>query len=68
MITVLFKYGRWYGSVGMASYTVGVVWGAVPMDWRGACIVPMFKGKGNRCESFNSRGIGLLSLVSKKFW
>ena len=34
--------------------------GVVPMDWRGACIVtklPMYKGKGNKCECTNSRGI-----------
>ena len=22
----------------------------VPMDWRGACIVPLFKGKVDNCE------------------
>ena len=21
----------------------------VPMDWRRACIVPLYKGKGNKC-------------------
>ena len=43
--------------------------GVVPMDWRGACIVPLYKGKGDKCES-NSRGISLLSVdcvVSKLF-
>ena len=24
--------------------------GVVPMDWRGACIVPLYKGKGDKCE------------------
>ena len=24
--------------------------GAVPKDWRGACIVPLCKGKGDKCE------------------
>ena len=24
--------------------------GVVPMDWRGACIVPLCKGKGDKCE------------------
>ena len=24
--------------------------GVVPMDWRGACIVPLYKGKGGKCE------------------
>ena len=23
--------------------------GIVPKDWRGACIVPLFKGKGYKC-------------------
>ena len=24
--------------------------GVVPMDWRGACIVNLYKGKGDKCE------------------
>ena len=39
----------------------------VPMDWRGACIVPLYKGKGDKCECSNSRGISLLSVVGKLF-
>ena len=43
----------------------------VPMDWRGACIVPLYKRKGNKCEDkcecSNSRGISLLSVVGKLF-
>ena len=39
----------------------------VPMDWRGACIVPLFKWKGDKCECSNSRGISLLSEVGKLF-
>ena len=37
-----------YGSVGIASRTVNLSFGmgVVPMDWRGACIVPLYKGKG----------------------
>ena len=34
--------------------------GFVPMDWRGACIVPLYKGKNDKCECSNSRGISLL--------
>ena len=30
--------------------------GVVPMDWRGACIVPLYKEKGDKCECSNSRG------------
>ena len=39
--------------------------GVVPMDWRGACIVPLYKGKGDKCECSNSRGISLFSVVGK---
>ena len=35
----------------------------VPMDWRGACMVPLYKGKGYICECSNSRGVSLLSVV-----
>ena len=41
------------------SFDVGVV----PMDWRGACVVPLYKGKGDKCECSNSRGISLLSVA-----
>ena len=41
--------------------------GVVPMDWRGACIVPLYKGKGDKCECSSSRGINLLSVVCKLF-
>ena len=37
--------------------------GVVPMAWRGACLVPLYKGKGDKCECSNSRGISLLSVV-----
>ena len=37
--------------------------GVVPMDYRGACIVPQYKGNGDKCECSNSRGISLLSVV-----
>ena len=26
-----------------------VMW-VVPMDWHGTCIVPRYKGKGDKCE------------------
>ena len=35
------------------------------MDWRTTCIVPLYKGKGDKCECGNSRVIGLLSVVGK---
>ena len=42
------------------SYDMGVV----PLDWRGACIVPLYKGKGDKCECSNT---SLLSVVGKLF-
>ena len=37
------------------------------MDWRDACIVPLYKGKGDRYECSNSRGVSLLSVVGKLY-
>ena len=37
------------------------------MDWRGACIVPLCKGKDGKCKYSNSRGISLSSVVGKLF-
>ena len=38
------------------------------MDWRGACIVPLHKGKVTNVNVYsNSRGISLLSVVGKLF-
>ena len=60
---------RWYGSVGMAGLTGNLSFdmGVVFMYWQGACIVPLYKGKGDKCECNNSRGISLLSVVGKLF-
>ena len=41
--------------------------GVVPMDWRGDRIEPMHKGKGDKCECSNSRGIRLLTVVGKLY-
>ena len=41
--------------------------GVVPTDWRGACIVPLYKGKDDKCECSNSRGITFLSVVGMLF-
>ena len=41
--------------------------GVVPMDWHGACIEPLYKGKGDKCECSNSRGINLLTVVGKLY-
>ena len=37
--------------------------GVVPEYWRSAVIVPWYKGKGERTECKNYRGISLLSVV-----
>ena len=37
------------------------------MDRCGACIVPLYKGKDDKCECSNSRGISLLSVVGKLY-
>ena len=39
--------------------------GVVPEGWRSAVIVPLYKGKGERTECNNYRGISLLSVVGK---
>ena len=41
--------------------------GVVPMDWRAACIVSLYKWKGDKCECGNSRGISLLSAVGRLY-
>ena len=46
-----------------ASFDMGVV----PMDWRGACIVPLYKGKCDKCKWSNSIGISLLSVEWKLY-
>ena len=39
----------------------------VPLDWLGACIVPLHNGKGDNCICSNSIGISLLSVVDKLY-
>ena len=44
---------RLYVSVGMAIVrllNISFDMGVVLMDWRGACTVPLYKGKGDRYE------------------
>ena len=41
--------------------------GVAHMDCRGACIVPRYKWKGDKCECSNSRGISLLRVVGKLY-
>ena len=39
----------------------------VPSDWCEACIVPLYKGKGDKYECGNYRGISLLSVIGKLY-
>ena len=39
----------------------------MPIDWRGACIVPLYKGKGDKYECSNSKGKSLLSVVDELY-
>lgn len=41
--------------------------GEVPQDWEDGCVVPLYKGKGDRMECGNYRGICLLSVVGKVY-
>ena len=43
------------------------VLGVVPEEWCEACIVPLYKGKGDKYECGNYRGISLLSVVGKLY-
>ena len=48
-------------------FNVSLDMGVVPTDWRGACIVLLYKGKGEKYECSNSRGISLLNVVGKLY-
>ena len=48
-------------------FNVCFVLSMVPADWVCACIVPLFKGKGDVYECGNFRGISLLSVVGKVY-
>ena len=40
----------------------------VPEDWKMACIVQIYKGKGDRREYANYRRICILSIHGKLYW
>ena len=48
-------------------YNVCVLEAKVPNDWMRAIIVPIYKGKGDRNECKNYRGISLLSTPGKVY-
>ena len=37
----------------------------VPVDWMSACVIPLYKGKGDKYECTSFRDICLLSVVGK---
>ena len=39
----------------------------MPLDWKRAIVVPFYKGKGDRMECKNYRGISLLSIPGKVY-
>ena len=41
--------------------------GRVPMDWRRAVIVPLYKGKGSRMQCASYRAISLISIAAKVY-
>ena len=41
--------------------------GKVPQDWQDGSLVPIYKGKGDKMECSNYRGISLLSVVGKLY-
>ena len=48
-------------------FSVCFVLGVAPLEWRSACIVPLYKGKGDSCECGSYRGISLLAVVGKLY-
>ena len=39
----------------------------IPVDWTSACVVPLYKGKGDKNECASLRDISLLSVVGKVY-
>ena len=39
----------------------------MPIEWHSAGIVPLYKGKGDKNECSNSKGISLLCVVGKLY-
>ena len=65
-----FQERWWYGSaIEWLSRLLNVNFdmGVVPMDWHGACIVPLYKSKCDKCNCSNSRAISMFSVVGKQY-
>ena len=48
-------------------FTICFMLSIVPVDWVIACMVPLYKGKGDMYECSNFRGTGRLSLI-RQLW
>ena len=48
-------------------FNICIMLSIVPVDWVIACMVPLYKGKGDVHECSNFRGISLLSVVGKVY-
>ena len=48
-------------------FSVCMEQGEVLEDWRKACIIPIYKGKGDKMNCTKNRGISLLSIRSKVY-
>ena len=48
---------------------MNVCWerGRVPKDWQEACVVPVYKRRGNKSECGSYRGISMVSIVGKLY-
>ncbi len=56
-----------YGGEAIRDWMHAYKAGRVPQDWSKAAIVPMYKGKGDKSECGNYRGISLLSIPGKVY-
>ena len=54
---------RWLRTVIVQVWSTGVV----PPDWRRGLVTPIYKGRGDRMDCNNYRGITLLSVLGKVF-
>ena len=54
---------KWFQRVANVCFNEG----AVPKDWQRSIIVPLYKGKGDKLECGNYRGISLLSIPGKLY-
>ena len=56
-------------AVGWMHAVISLVWetGEAPVAWKRAVLVPLYKGKGDKRDADNTRGISLLSIAGKVY-